>query len=100
MTKTLVTDNGKTTWFTDGIKKVVVKVYDGCKYNPDSKKIAEIEYEITGFGIYNGSDIDADEYDDIVNNDMVDEYDEYLKIWMSDDDTATFRNSNVEMFLR
>lgn len=100
MKKTLVTDNGKTTWFMDGVKTVIVKLYNKSKYEANSKKVAEVEYEIVGFGIYNGSDIDSDEYDDIVNNDMVDEYDEYLRLWLSHNDSATFRNSHVSMFLK
>lgn len=100
MKKTLVVDNGKTQYFLDGAKKIVIKVYDGCKYEKGSEKIAEVEYEIVGFGIYNGADFSEEEYADILNNEMEDKYDEYLRLWLRNDETATFRNSNVDMFLR
>lgn len=100
MKNTLVVDNGKTTWFMDGAKTVIVKLYDKSKYEADSKKVTEVECKICGFGIYNGSDIDTDEYEDIVNNDMVDEYDEYLRLWINHNESMTFRNSNVDMFLK
>lgn len=101
MKNTLVVDNGKTTYFLDGMKKVIVKVYDGCKYDPESKVTATVEYEIEGYGIYNGLDFSEENYQDIVNNDMVDEYDEYLMLrFWHDEDSATFRNSHVDMFMK
>ena len=30
--------------------KVKVKVYNGVKYNANTEKVAEVEYEIEGFG--------------------------------------------------
>lgn len=101
MKNTLVEDNGKTTWFLDGRKTVIVKVYDGCKYDPESKKIAEVEYEISGFGLYNGSDFSNEAYKEMEDEDMIDEYDEYLKLWFGHRiDSATFRNSHVDMFMK
>lgn len=34
--------------------KVKVKVYDGVKYKEESKKVAEIEYQIEGFEVVTG----------------------------------------------
>ena len=76
--------------------KVIVKVYDGSKYERESKKIAELEYDIEGFEIIHSAD---DE--DIERNyteEELDPYDEYLKIYLEDGETATFRNSRVDMF--
>lgn len=100
MKNTLV--ENKTTWFLDGKKTVVVKIYDRCKYDAESKKIAEVEYEIDGYAIYNGEDYSEEDYQDIVNNDMVDEYDEYLTLWTGGHRAgrSTFRNSHVDMFLK
>ena len=82
--------------------KVMVKVYDRSKYEADSQKIAEVEYTIVRWGIFNLKDFNEDDRNDIINNDMLDEYDEYLRIWTKDDqyesEPSTFRNSHVEMF--
>lgn len=91
---------GKNNFGTASIK---VKVYDRCKYDAESQKIAEIEYKIVRWGIFNLKDFDHDEKMDIINNDMLDEYDEYLKIWTADDgngsEHSTFRNSHVDLFI-
>lgn len=82
--------------------KVLVKVYDGCKYDTASKKIGEVEYDITRWGIFNLKDFNEDDRADIINNDMLDENDEYLRLWTKDDqwesEPTTFRNSHVDMF--
>lgn len=78
--------------------KVLVKVYDGCKYDPASKKIGEVEYDIIRWGIFNLADFNEDDRADIINNDMLDENDEYLRIWEKDEESSTFRNSHVDMF--
>lgn len=72
--------------------KVLVKVYDGCKYEASSKKVAEVEYTIKGFQIVNGESLDLNGLGDL------DEYDEYLVITHEDGETSTFRNSHVDMF--
>ena len=38
---------------------VKIKVYDEVKYNPDSKKVAEIEYEISSFKVVEGEEAEA-----------------------------------------
>ena len=82
--------------------KVLVKVYDGSKYDAASKVIGETEYDITRWGIFNLTDFNEDDRADIINNDMLDENDEYLRLWTKDDqweaDPATYRNSHVDMF--
>lgn len=82
--------------------KVLVKVYDGCKYDAASKKIGEVEYDIIRWGIFNLKDFNEDDRADIINNDMLDENDEYLRLWTKDDqwesEPTTFRNSHVDMF--
>lgn len=82
--------------------RVTVKVYDRCKYDAESKVIGETEYDITRWGIFNLADFNEDDRADIINNDMLDENDEYLRIWTKDDqwetEPATYRNSHVDMF--
>lgn len=82
--------------------RVKVKVYDRCKYDAESKMIGETEYDITRWGIFNLADFNEDDRADIINNDMLDENDEYLRLWTKDDrweaEPATYRNSHVDMF--
>ena len=73
--------------------KVTVKVYDGIKYESTSKKIAQIDYEIKGYEV---KEIPAEEI--LKEYDETDEYNEYLILTMADGETATFRNSHVDLF--
>ena len=75
--------------------KVIVKVYDMCKYNPASEKIAEAQYDdVTKIEVVEISD------DEILNRGFedVDEYGEYLVLTYEDGETSTFRNSHVDLF--
>lgn len=95
---------------------VKVKVYDRCKYEKESEKIAEIKYDIVAYAIYNidgkcvskfGSRAyeiaDAEKRNiamdlrGMAEEDM-DKYDEYLRLYLADGNTATFNNSNVDLF--
>ena len=74
---------------------VLVKVYDGDKYDPISKKVTEIRYnDVVSLDVKHISDdeIFAQGFDD------VDEYAEYAILTFADGTTATFRNSHVDIF--
>lgn len=75
---------------------VKVKGYNGIKYNKESKKVWEVEYHnIQKFEVKKISDLDryAEGYDE------VDENQTYLIITTESGETATFRNSHVDMFI-
>ena len=75
--------------------KVLVKVYDGMKYDAESKKVAEVEYDnVANLEVKTMTDeeIFADGFDE------TDEYREYAIITFTDGTTATFRNSHVDIF--
>ena len=74
---------------------VKVKLYDLPKYDPESKKFAEVEYK--DVESYEVKTIPAEEI--AATYDMVDENDEYLILTFADGDTATFRNSHTDMFM-
>ncbi len=73
--------------------KVTVKVYNVSKYEKSSKTIAKVDYEINGYEV---KEIPADEI--LKEFDEIDEYNEYLILTMKDGETATFRNSHVDLF--
>lgn len=76
---------------------VKVKVYNGVKYEKDSKKVAEVEYKnIKGFEVVTGEKatmigLETDE-------NSRDEYNEYLIITLDNGETSTFCNSHVDLF--
>lgn len=76
--------------------KVKVKVYDGVKYNADSEKVVEVEYQIKGYEVVTGSR--ATEIGLSTDENSRDEYNEYLVLELENGETATFCNSHVDMF--
>ena len=72
-----------------------VKVYDGCKYDAESKKVAETIYNDVA-----SLEVKAMTDEEIFANgfDETDENGEYAIITLADGETATFRNSHVDIF--
>ena len=76
---------------------VKLKVYNGVKYNKDSKKIGQLEYKnIQSYERVFGEratkiGLETDE-------NSRDEYNEYLVITLEDGEKLTFCNSHVELF--
>ena len=74
---------------------IKVKVYNKIKYLPESEKVAEIEYS-------NIKKMEIKTLEDkeifAMGFDMVDEYKEYCFITFANGETATFRNSYVDVF--
>lgn len=76
---------------------VKVKLYNGIKYNMDSEKTAEVVYRnIQGFEVVTGER--ATEIGLTTDEASRDEYNEYLVITLKDGETATFCNSQVDLF--
>ena len=74
---------------------IKVKIYDGCKYNETSKKIAEQTCtDVERF------DVKMISPEEIYNMgfDETDEYNEYAIMTFTDGTTATFRNSRADFF--
>lgn len=76
--------------------KVKVKVYDGVKYSADSKKVAEVEYQVEGYEVVTGDR--ATEIGLTTDENSRDEYNEYLVLNLEGGETATFCNSHVDLF--
>lgn len=73
---------------------ILVKVYDGSKYDATSEKVAETRYnDVVSLEVKSISD------DEILKVfDDVDEYGEYAILTFADGTTSTFRNSHVDIF--
>ena len=73
---------------------VLVKVYNGNKYDATSEKVAETRYnDVVCLDV---KDISDDEILKVF--DEVDEYGEYAILTFADGTTSTFRNSHVDIF--
>ena len=73
---------------------VLVKVYDGSKYDAASEKVAETRYnDVVSLDV---KDISDDEILKVC--DEVDKYGEYAILTFADGTTSTFRNSHVDIF--
>ena len=76
--------------------KVEVRVYNMCKYNSNSEKIAEVEYNPIKIEVVKI----PDEQIYAMGFDEIDEYGEYLIMTHGDGETSTFRNSHVDVFFQ
>lgn len=81
-------------------KRVLVNVYDECKYTASEKTFEnskEITFDFcTGFEVVSGKD--AKEIEEHTDGSCIDDYHEYLVLFFEDGNTATFRNSYVDLF--
>jgi hypothetical protein len=76
--------------------RLKVKIYDRIKYNPESKKTAEIEYfDALNMEVKKIPDSEMMKHTD---KGALDEYHEYCIIYLPEGLTATFRNSHVDVF--
>lgn len=74
--------------------KVLVEVYDSCKYERGSKKVGEARYDIEKFEVKQISDTEIRS----MGFDEFDPYGEYLVLTLAGGETSTFRNSFCDMF--
>lgn len=77
---------------------VKVKLYNGIKYNADTKKVTEVEYNnIIDYEVVTGDR--ATKIGLWTDENSRDEFNEYLVLELANGETATFRNSHVDMFI-
>ena len=78
-------------------RTVLVKIYDGCKYDSSSKKVFEVSYDFcTGFEVVTGKR--ATEIERCTDGSCIDDHHEYLVLFFEDGTEATFRNSYADLF--
>ena len=76
---------------------IKIKGYNETKYEAEEKAF-EITYsKVADFKVIAGDQ--AKEIEDNCDEEMVDEYGEYLVITFEDGETSTFRNSHVDLFI-
>lgn len=76
--------------------KVELKIYDSCKYEPTSESKYKVQYNINAYEV---KKIVKEEILKETDESALDEYDEYLILYLDDGETSTFRNSHVDMYL-
>ena len=84
--------------------KVRIFLHDGCKYTAktieDLGEETELIYDgIKAWSLIEGGE-EAAEIEARTDGSCIDEFHEYLVLHLLDGQTATFRNSHVDMFLR
>ena len=75
-------------------------VYKEDKYTEEITDEKEITYTgLTAWDIITGGD-EAEEIESMTDESGIDEHNEYLVLHFEEGETATFRNSHVDMFFR
>lgn len=84
-----------TNWYMSG-NSATIEITDLPKYEEGSEVIEELRYKnVDGFEVISGEK--AEEFERLCDIDE-DENHEYLRIYMSNGETATFRNSHAILF--
>lgn len=76
--------------------KVIVKIYNGSKYSPLSSVIEKREYDVVDYHIAAMPGDEAAEIEAMI--DTLDLNGEYLVLKLVGGETATFRNTCVDLF--
>ncbi len=76
--------------------RVYLKIYDRPKYYEEAELINVIDYDIKDFRIIH--EVDNKDIRANFTDEELDINDEYLELQLTDGDTATFRNSYVDLF--
>ena len=79
--------------------EVRVKVYDKVKYEADSVKVAQVEYDnVKGVRVVGGLNPMVQEIEECTDMSGIDDYHEYAIVEFCNGETETFRNSYVDIF--
>ena len=91
------------TLFTPDLTKATVRLFitEGNKYNRETRgKTTEVKYTgVKAWDIIEGGN-EAEEIESLTDSNSIDENHEYLVLHFENGETATFRNSYVDMFIR
>jgi len=77
--------------------KMMIEVYDKCKYNPDSQLVQRVRFDnVVKYEVVSGAS--AEEIEKFINPNDKDDYHEYLNLYFDDGEIGTYRNSYVDLF--
>ena len=75
-------------------------IHEATKYEADENDEIKVEYNgVTAWDIIEGGD-EAQEIESMTDDSGIDENHEYLVLHFENGETATFKNSHVDMFIR
>lgn len=74
--------------------KVEARVYKGTKYEDKNEPI-KVQYDIKDFKVVGGDE--AERIEAMTDGSGIDENHEYLVLFLMNGETATFRNSHVDL---
>lgn len=78
---------------------MILKIYDRCKYDPSSEKKETLELDgVESFKVITGKEAEEIGAEMICNIGSADPHNEYLRICFENGETATYRNSFVDLF--
>ena len=75
--------------------RVYVKIYDSVKYDVQSKCTERVTYDILRFEVVQSEKLSEEFKESGIDKDP---YDEYLILYLENDERATYRNSYVDLF--
>ena len=79
-------------------RKCIVELYEECKYTCECDESVELKYDdIKCWEVLEGTD--AAEFEKSIDEEMIDDYHEYLILYKKDGTTVSFRNSYVDLFI-
>lgn len=79
-------------------RKCIVEIYEECKYTYDGDEHVEAKYDdIKYYEVLSGDE--AEQFEKTIDDEMIDDYHEYLILYKKDGSIASFRNSYVDLFI-
>ena len=80
--------------------QIELEIYDECKYTSTAPAIERLKMDgVIGFDVISGDKAKEIGSEMIQNGIQEDDFNEYLRIYFENGEEATYRNSNVDLFV-